>query len=105
MASAVRAVVAGGSVVGPKVVEALIAARAARQESPLAALTARERDVLAAVAEGKSNAAIARELFLTESSVEKHINSIFSKLGLTAEPEIHRRVRATLLFLAGRRTP
>ena len=91
--------------VDPKVVEALVTARAARQESPLGLLTAREREVLAAVAEGKSNAAIGRQLFLTESSVEKHINSIFSKLGLSEEPEIHRRVRATLLFLAGRRTP
>ncbi len=102
IASALRAVAAGGSVVDPKVVEALVAARAARQQSPLEALTARERDVLAAVAEGKSNAAIGRELFLAESSVEKHINSIFSKLGLTEEPEIHRRVRAALLFLADR---
>ncbi len=105
IASALRAVAAGGSVVDPKVVEALVTARAARQQSPLGVLTARERDVLAAVAEGKSNAAIGRELFLAESSVEKHINSIFSKLGLSEEPEIHRRVRATLLFLADRRAP
>src|SRR5207247_1284255 len=61
--------------------------------------------VLRAGAEGKSNAASARQLFLAESSVEKHINSIFSKLGLSEEPEIHRRVRATLLFLADRRAP
>jgi DNA-binding NarL/FixJ family response regulator len=105
IASALREVTSGGSVVDPKVVEALVAARAARRESPLEALTARERDVLAAVAEGKSNSAIGRQLFLAESSVEKHINSIFSKLGLSEESEIHRRVRATLLFLTDQRPP
>lgn len=103
IAHALREVVAGGSVVDPKVVEALVAARASRAKSPLQDLTPRERDVLAAVAEGKNNSTIGRDLFLTERSVEKHINSIFSKLGLTEERETHRRVRAVLLFLADQR--
>ena len=100
LAAALREVAAGGSVVDPKVVEALVTARAWRAESPLSTLTPREREVLATVAQGKNNAAIAAALFLTERAVEKHINSIFSKLGLTEERETHRRVRAALLFLA-----
>jgi DNA-binding NarL/FixJ family response regulator len=98
--SAVRAVAAGGSVIDPKVVEALVAARA-RKESPLDGLTTRERDVLGRVAEGKNNAAIATALFLTERAVEKHINSIFSKLGLSDEVDVNRRVKAALMYLAG----
>jgi DNA-binding NarL/FixJ family response regulator len=100
LVNAIREVVRGGSVVDPKVVEALIAARARKAESPLESLTPRERQVLAQVAEGKNNAAIAAGLFLTERAVEKHINSIFSKLGLSEETDIHRRVKATLIFLA-----
>jgi DNA-binding NarL/FixJ family response regulator len=98
LVAAIRAVAAGGSVVDPKVVEALVAARARR--SPLDELTAREREVLAEIAQGKSNAAIARSLVLTERAVEKHINSIFTKLGLKWEQDVHRRVKAVLLFLA-----
>ncbi|WP_425841140.1 response regulator [Streptomyces fractus] len=97
--AAVRAVAAGGSVIDPVVVEALVAESAARRSSPLSGLTARERDVLAEIARGRSNAGVARELFLTERAVEKHINTIFAKLGLGAQPDINRRVAAVLMFL------
>jgi DNA-binding NarL/FixJ family response regulator len=100
LANAIREVAHGGSVIDPKVVESLVATRTAKPQSPLAELTPRERQVLALMAEGKNNAAIATKLFLTERAVEKHINSIFSKLGLTEERDIHRRVRAALLFLS-----
>jgi DNA-binding NarL/FixJ family response regulator len=95
---AIKEVARGGSVIDPKVVEALVAARS-KGESPLDTLTPREGEVLAQVAQGKNNAAIAAALFLTERAVEKHINSIFSKLGLTEERDVHRRVMATLLYL------
>lgn len=100
LANAIREVARGGSAIDPKVVENLIAARARHARSPLAELTAREREVLAQVAEGKNNAAIAAELHLTDRAIEKHINSIFSKLGLSEEQDVHRRVRATLIYLA-----
>lgn len=100
LASAIREVAAGGSVVDPKVVEALVAARTGRRESPVARLTPREREVLAEIAQGKNNAAIAQSLVLSERAVEKHINSLFSKLGLSEEPNVHRRVKAVLLYLA-----
>jgi DNA-binding NarL/FixJ family response regulator len=100
LVGAIREVVRGGSMVDPKVVEALIAARAQKAESPLDSLTPRERQVLSQVAEGKNNAAIASTLFLTERAVEKHINAIFSKLGLSEEREVHRRVKAALIFLS-----
>ncbi|HYX80345.1 MAG TPA: LuxR C-terminal-related transcriptional regulator, partial [Actinomycetota bacterium] len=67
--------------------------------SPLGQLTDREREVLEHMAQGQNNAAIARSLFLTERAVEKHINSLFHKLGLSDEPEVHRRVMAVLAFL------
>jgi DNA-binding NarL/FixJ family response regulator len=89
----------GGSVIDPKVVEALVSAKERTGRSPLAQLTDREREVLAHMAQGKNNAAIARSLFLTERAVEKHINSVFHKLELSAEPEVHRRVMAVLAFL------
>ena len=89
----------GGSVLDPKVVEALVAAKERMAHSPLALLTDREREVLAHMAQGQNNAAIARSLFLTERAVEKHINSLFHKLGLTEEPDVHRRVMAVLAFL------
>jgi DNA-binding NarL/FixJ family response regulator len=92
----------GGSVIDPKVVEALVAARARSAASPLERLTPREGDVLGEMAQGKNNAGIAAALVLTERAVEKHINSIFSKLGLSEEPDVHRRVKAVLLFLADR---
>jgi DNA-binding NarL/FixJ family response regulator len=99
LVNALREVTRGGSVVDPKVVEALIAARSGKRESALDALTPRERDVMAQVAQGKNNAAIAAALFLTERGVEKHINAIFSKLGLSEERDTHRRVKAALMFL------
>jgi DNA-binding NarL/FixJ family response regulator len=100
LVNALREVARGGSVVDPKVVEALIAARSHKKDSALESLTPRERDVMAAVAQGKNNAAIAVSLFLTERGVEKHINAIFSKLGLSEEKDLHRRVKAALIYLA-----
>jgi DNA-binding NarL/FixJ family response regulator len=100
LAAAIRAVAAGGSVVDPKVVEALVAARSHAEPSPLDDLTPRERDVLRGMAEGKNNAAIAESLFLTERSVEKVIHSIFLKLGLAWETSVHKRVKAVVLYLA-----
>jgi DNA-binding NarL/FixJ family response regulator len=98
--AAIRSVAEGGSVIDPKVVEALVAENARSEESPLGQLTPRERDVLAAMAEGKNNAAIADALILTEKSVEKVIHSIFLKLGLTWETTVHKRVKAVILYLA-----
>ena len=89
----------GGSVLDPKVVEQLVAAKDRMGHSPLASLTDREREVLAHMAQGENNAAIAKSLFLTERAVEKHINSLFHKLDLTEEPDVHRRVMAVLAFL------
>ena len=100
LASAIRAVAEGGSVIDPKVVEALVGETTRTEESPLSQLTPRERDVLREMAIGKSNAAIGEALFLTESSVEKVIHSIFHKLGLTWEPSIHKRVKAVILYMA-----
>ncbi len=92
----------GGSVLDPKVVEGLVSRRNREAHSPLAQLTEREREVLEHMAQGKNNAAIAKALFLTERAVEKHINSLFSKLGLSEERDVSRRVKAVLLFLAER---
>jgi DNA-binding NarL/FixJ family response regulator len=89
-----------GSVVDPKVVEVLVAARATKAETKLGRLTPRELEVLEQVAEGKTNAGIARRLFLTERAVEKHINSIFTKLDLTFQEDLNKRVRAVILWLA-----
>jgi DNA-binding NarL/FixJ family response regulator len=97
---AIREVATGGSVVDPAVVDVLVEARLRAKNSPLAQLTPREREVLAGVAEGKSNAAVASSLFLTKRAVEKNINSIFSKLGLDDDTVVSRRVQAALLFLA-----
>jgi DNA-binding NarL/FixJ family response regulator len=97
---AIREVATGGSVVDPKVVDVLVQARMRAKNSKLAELTPREREVLAGVAAGKSNAAVASSLFLTKRAVEKNINSIFAKLGLTDESTVSRRVQAALLFLA-----
>jgi DNA-binding NarL/FixJ family response regulator len=98
--SAVETVAAGGSVIDPKIVEVLVAARARGGTSPLAELTERERDVLREIAQGKSNSAIAESLRLSKRAVEKHTHSIFTKLGLANAEEVSRRVKATLLFLA-----
>jgi len=97
---AIREVAAGGSVVDPKVVDVLVEARMRAKNSLLARLSTREREVLAGVATGASNAAIAESLFLTKRAVEKNINSIFAKLDLTDDNTVSRRVRAALLFLA-----
>jgi DNA-binding NarL/FixJ family response regulator len=96
---ALTEVARGGSVLDPKVVEALVAAKERMAHSPLGQLTDREREVLAHMAQGENNAAIAKGLFLTERAVEKHINSLFHKLDLTEEPDVHRRVMAVLAFL------
>jgi len=100
LVGAIRAVADGGSVIDPKVVDALVAEGARSEDSPLNELTPRERDVLREMAEGKNNAAIAASLVLTERSVEKVIHSIFLKLGLTWEPAVHKRVKAVVLYLA-----
>jgi DNA-binding NarL/FixJ family response regulator len=94
---AVRRVAGGGSALDPEVVALLLGRR--RREDPLEALTAREREVLALMAEGRSNAAIAEALVVTERAVEKHVTSIFSKLDLTPTVEDHRRVLAVLAYL------
>lgn len=100
LVGAIQAVVEGGSVIDPKVVEVLVRARTAGAQSPLAELTPRERDVLAELAQGKSNAAIAQSLVLTKRAVEKHINAIFTKMDLASPDDVSRRVKAALLFLA-----
>ena len=94
---AVRRVAGGGSALDPEVVALLLGRR--RREDPLEAITAREREVLGLMAEGRSNAAIAEALVVTERAVEKHVTSIFSKLDLTPTVEDHRRVLAVLAYL------
>lgn len=96
---ALREVCAGRSVIDSQVVEALVEHRARMATSPLADLTRRELDVLREVAQGRTNAGIARALHLSDSAVEKHLTVIFSKLGLCQEAEVHRRVGAVLAFL------
>ena len=96
--AAIKEVAAGGSVVDPKVVEALVSANR-RPTSDVDRLTPRELEVLGEMAQGKSNAAIAASLVLSERAVEKHTNSIFSKLGLTEERDVNRRVKAVLAYL------
>jgi DNA-binding NarL/FixJ family response regulator len=97
LTDAVRRVGEGGSVLDPEVVSEMLGR--ARPDDPLAELTPREREVLALMAEGRSNAAIAAELVVTERAVEKHVTGIFGKLGLTTSGEDHRRVLAVLRFL------
>ena len=100
---AIEAVAHGDAVIDPKLVDALVSGKARLAGSPLAELTPRERDVLAEIAQGKSNAAIAGALVLTKRAVEKHINAIFLKLNLTHSQdadEVSPRVKAALLFLA-----
>jgi DNA-binding NarL/FixJ family response regulator len=96
-ADAVERVGSGGSALDPEVVSILMGR--ARDDDPLEELTPREREVLALMAEGRSNAAVAEQLVITERAVEKHVTSIFGKLGLTASGEDHRRVLAVLRFL------
>jgi DNA-binding NarL/FixJ family response regulator len=102
LADAIRTVASGGSVIDPAVVEVLVAASGRSASSPLASLSAREREVLDQIAQGKSNAAVAEALFLTERGVEKHIGALFAKLGLISEPDINRRVMAVLMYLSNR---
>ncbi|WP_127936706.1 response regulator [Nonomuraea polychroma] len=96
----VRRIARGGSVVDPALVQELVSAR--RRDDPLDVLSAREREVLALMAEGRSNAGIARRLWVTEGTVEKHVRSILTKLGLTEADDDHRRVLAVLTFLDAR---
>ena len=96
---ALNEVAKGGSVLDPKVVEALVSAKDRMAHSLLATLTDREREVLEHMAQGQNNASIGKSLFLTERAVEKHINSLFHKLGLSEETDVHRRVMAVLAFL------
>lgn len=105
LGAAIRAVAKGESVIDPKVIEVLVRARIAGPRSPLAELTPREMDVLAELAQGKSNAAIADSLFLTKRAVEKHINAIFTKLELESPDDVSRRVKAALMFLASGNSP
>jgi DNA-binding NarL/FixJ family response regulator len=101
LVAAISVVHQGGSFIDPSVVELLVNARAARQGSVLDTLTTREREILAAIATGRSNQAIGELLFIGHRAVEKHINSIFAKLGLEDDPVVNRRVQAVLLFLQG----
>jgi DNA-binding NarL/FixJ family response regulator len=97
LAEAVRRVAAGGSVLDPQVVAHMLGRR--RDAGPLDALTDREREVLGVMAEGRTNRAIADELFVSERAVERHVTSIFEKLGLPASQQDHRRVLAVLTYL------
>ena len=96
---AIREVAKGGSVIDPKVVEAMLQTKV-NSGGDIDRLTPREMDVLSGMAAGQTNAAIAESLVLSRKAVEKHINSIFSKLGLTGDEESHPRVRAVLMYLA-----
>jgi DNA-binding NarL/FixJ family response regulator len=97
--AAITEVAQGGSVIDPKVVEGLVSANRRPATSDLDRLTPRELEVLSEMAQGKSNAAIAATLFLSERAVEKHTNSIFAKLGLSEERDVNRRVKAVLMYL------
>lgn len=98
--TAVREVAAGGSRIDAQVVDQLVRGTGATKRSELDRLTPRETEVLAEMAQGKSNASIAASLVLSERAVEKHTNSIFAKLGLSEEKDLNRRVKAVLLYLA-----
>jgi DNA-binding NarL/FixJ family response regulator/DNA-binding SARP family transcriptional activator len=101
LVAAIRAVAEGGSVVDPRVVEALVTEKTRRERSRLDELTQRERDVLSEMAEGKNNAGIAEALGLSERTVEKAIHAIFLKLGLAWETAVHKRVKAVIFYLSG----
>ncbi len=102
---AIETVAGGGSVIDPQIVDALIKARTRMGESRLTQLTAREHQILAEIAAGKSNGAIAQSLFLTKRAVEKHVNSIFAKLDLPETDDVSRRVKAALICLADDEDP
>ena len=96
---ALTRVASGGTVLDPEVVAQLLVRR--RRDDPLRTLTPREREVLALMAEGRSNTAVARKLVVTEGAIEKHVKNIFTKLGLPPDDEQHRRVLAVLTYLRG----
>ena len=100
LVDALRAVARGDSAIDPKVVETLVQGRARAGDERLTRLSPREREVLAAIAQGRTNAAVADQLVLSPKAVEKHINSIFAKLGLAGDQQNHPRVRATLMYLS-----
>jgi DNA-binding NarL/FixJ family response regulator len=100
LARAIRTVAQGGSVIDPVVVDELVRARSQERHLGLSSLTPRETEILAEMAQGKSNSAIAASLFVTERAVEKHTNSIFAKLGLSEEKDVNRRVKAVLVYLS-----
>ena len=100
LARAIRAVAQGGSVIDPLVVDELVRSRSGQHQPGMSSLTPRESEILAEMAQGKSNAAIATTLSVSERAVEKHTNSIFAKLGLSEEKDLNRRVKAVLLYLA-----
>jgi DNA-binding NarL/FixJ family response regulator len=102
LARAIRTVAQGGSVIDPQVVDELVRSRSQRRASNLSSLTPRESEILAEMAQGKSNSAIASALTVSERAVEKHTNSIFAKLGLSEEKDLNRRVKAVLLYLSDR---
>jgi DNA-binding NarL/FixJ family response regulator len=99
LVAAIESVAAGGAVIDPAIVDELVHAKSRGERSPLAALTPREREVLAEIAQGKSNAAVAESLVLTKRAVEKHVNAIFLKLGLSEATDVSKRVKAALAFL------
>jgi DNA-binding NarL/FixJ family response regulator len=103
LAHAIRAVASGGSVIDPMVVDELVRARTQDSQYALGLLTPRELEILAEMAQGKSNSAVAATLFVTERAVEKHTNSIFAKLGLSEERDVNRRVKAVLVYLSEQR--
>jgi DNA-binding NarL/FixJ family response regulator len=100
LTAAIRAVADNGSMIDSRIVDGLVRARTAAERSAISELTAREREVLSEIAQGKSNSAIAETLFLTKRAVEKHINAIFLKLGLADAEDVSKRVQATLILLA-----
>ena len=100
LVSAVRSVAAGGSSVDPRIIDVLVYARSGAPSSRLAELTSREREVLAEIAQGRSNSAIAESLYVSKRSVEKLVNSIFMKLDLGNAEDVSKRVKAALIFLA-----
>jgi DNA-binding NarL/FixJ family response regulator len=100
--AAIEAVAGGGAMIDAKVVEAMVAQQTRAENSPLAALTRRELEILSAIARGLDNQAIANELFLSKRAVEKHVHAIFMKLGLSYATDVSRRVKATLIYLSER---
>jgi DNA-binding NarL/FixJ family response regulator len=103
LVTAIDAVAHGGAFMDAKVIEAIVAGEARAEDSPLAELSPRELEILGQIAMGKSNARIAADLVLTKRAIEKHINAIFLKLGLSFAQDVSRRVKATLIYLAATR--